>query len=818
LTLSVTLFSHSRSVFNPESFQNDKKVTFVCPRPSIADSVRQKFSKEHGRSVQSITISKFIKDLIAELGLELSITRKSDLMLELSSLWKIRCSELSEEIFHQAFNHLTELRSFTMDPHLIDEALNHLDPTLSEVVRLFWLYIDAREIIDEQKSYQLITDSLNDWDTVDQLDENQGESPGKIIFFGFSHLSSGQVDLLQSLSRIYKVDIPFPGKVYDKTINSDWIRWVSAASENVFKEKDEYQFKQEISYKTFPKNSINKAVKAWGEENIGKKQIVLAEKNPSGEQLAEVAIEKAKFKSEIKIFASFLDCENENIRALFRESKQESISSEDLENYLEMRKEEAITKGKKDFKFFRNLKVIEEIQKVFKIWQDLSSENNNLSLFEWGVFLKIIQLNLPRNSLVSLTQEEDYSFIGGYELLNSHDSNIPVLICVQSKYRSLLSGGEKYEEEIAQILGSLGPLQRSELDFLILKQSILEVLEDEKSSLLIEYGLLESDRGWSQILASFPDHLQRDLELKEDKKEYYDYLKDEINKEKIKEIRNMSASRMQTYFECPRRYHFQYNQKFEIEVDKSIYLEARELGELEHKAVELYYKENERPAEGGPYLLFCKKVIEDYCLEKKKVLEKVILEEALVEVSTFSYNGIKEINKLISLDPLMELCFEKELSSEKYPFVNGRVDLLIKSKKLGNIVIDFKRSEYSIPTKSQLEALRYSQIWYYLFNLEIQNEDIFFWGYFNLSSPESSLFMVQDKEKKEDYKELLFAEGSTPGVLGKELLEMEGEFLSFMNKNWEELRTDENFLARPVDSAVCQFCVVKSFCSRRDEV
>ena len=109
--------------------------------------------KDH--QLEMITISKFTKDLLNKfskkhLDKEISISKKSELMLELSVVWSEYFSDYKDELFFESFNHLTELRSHSTDLLLMDEALLDFDEDKRKIIKVFWHFLDSAETVDEQ--------------------------------------------------------------------------------------------------------------------------------------------------------------------------------------------------------------------------------------------------------------------------------------------------------------------------------------------------------------------------------------------------------------------------------------------------------------------------------------------------------------------------------------------------------------------------------------------------------------------------------------------------------------------------------------------
>ena len=146
------------------NFENEyalsPEVLVVTPNPTIADQIRNSF-KNAQQKTESVTISKFIKDELGSLldeSLLESFRGKSELNLLLGAIWK-KVGEKNDYIgFKKAFNLLTELRSYSMNPQVFETVLEHYDPELARVVQIMHQILEDMEIIDEHKSYFLLSE------------------------------------------------------------------------------------------------------------------------------------------------------------------------------------------------------------------------------------------------------------------------------------------------------------------------------------------------------------------------------------------------------------------------------------------------------------------------------------------------------------------------------------------------------------------------------------------------------------------------------------------------------------------------------------
>jgi len=128
-----------------ECLKSDKKTTIVCPNPALADELRASL-KDYLSHFETLTVAKFSSNLLEHFEPEREVMRKSELKVLLSTLWKLKFKESSSASFEQCFDILTDLRSYTLESHLIDAVLERMSKEVAECVRTFWLVMKEQEV------------------------------------------------------------------------------------------------------------------------------------------------------------------------------------------------------------------------------------------------------------------------------------------------------------------------------------------------------------------------------------------------------------------------------------------------------------------------------------------------------------------------------------------------------------------------------------------------------------------------------------------------------------------------------------------------
>ncbi|MDD0852421.1 PD-(D/E)XK nuclease family protein [Halobacteriovorax sp. GB3] len=783
--LSVSLYDNTSTVFSFDFVKDINLETIVvCPSPSEADNFRAQMTSIDMANV--VTISKFISEQIEENLGELEIMRKSDLMVHLASIWKTKFQESSSESFFQAFTLFTELRSFTLSLEMVEDVLETLDSELADVIRFFWAYLEEF-LVDEQKSYVLLNEKLKIKDH--EKDKNY-------IFWGFPHMNAHQVDLLNSLASSSHVYVPYSREVFSHTTRQDWVRWIEINKVEAI----EREINQKIPTILYPKGRMSEYLRNFfaSKENESF-DIVLAEKNPNLESLMEVPFSEAEYRTKAELF----DLEEKKAIALLEEFVNETNETKEIITKLKESIKETLKN--QDFKLLTVLRVIYDLLREY---YDISEINAKFTFFDLKILREVFPLDLPRTYFVPLKTSTSGIQVYGLEGF-SENSKKDVLLCVSSQQNSLKGGGQKFSEEITSFLATLGPIQRKELDFLNIKRMIHERCVNQKITLFLEEGLIDHDLAWSDILDGGELINQQEIVLSFNEKSP-DVIADKINKEQ--EIKKLSASRLQNYLDCPRKYYFNYIDRIAPDIVLERDLMPNELGELEHFVLGEFFKVNDELNE-DELIEFSREKIDEYLAKKNKVLTKELYEKYESEIVQYAKNGLVELYKLKDVFPKMEYVFEKNLN--EFGDFSGSIDFYAKTS-LGIVIIDFKRSISSIPDNIELLKFDKIQLWFYINEaLKKEGSNLFFAGYMNLSDIENSKFLIPELELVERLSERNFCKGSLKQIRNFEFEESLDEFQDFVEELISRLKVETHFKPKPLKSSVCTYCSVNKICPRK---
>ena len=295
--LSVILYHHSKNLKKLDFLDApERPVQMICPNPLVADAVRSTLTRYSSdfEKIDVLTISRFIGNAFQELGIEKNVARKSEILKVLAVAWKNFAPDLPDQSFMQVYQHLTDLRSFTLDAELIKESIEDYGEDMAQMILRFWYLLDEMGITDEQKAYVELAKTLREGE---KAQENENLREQSLLFWGFDFFNAGQVDLLKALSLRNDIYCPVPKAAYDKAISSDWVMWLGEHVKTI----DEPDSENHLRLSYFKKNRLAESLEL-ALTSKGPKSIFLAQKNPSLHQISEMSLAGAHFKTPINAF------------------------------------------------------------------------------------------------------------------------------------------------------------------------------------------------------------------------------------------------------------------------------------------------------------------------------------------------------------------------------------------------------------------------------------------------------------------------------------------------------------------------------------
>lgn len=770
---------------------NQENLTIITPNPQLADLVRSQFSVR-GAQVDCITISKFIRDELNQLNIDEILDNyrgKSELTLLLGAIWKKIGREPNHTKFNKAFNLLTEFRSFSLSDQVLETVLDHYDSELKESVLWLHRFLEQMEIVDEHKSYFLLSEKLRSSNVpVDY------PSDRNLVFSGFDFLSASQVDLFKSLGLRDNVYIPIYRDVYEKSQNSDWINWFDEHNLELIDISNKSISNSEIQCQNFPKGYLAKAL---SELSVLDFDLILGVKDLTREYVQEIPLVGFSSKVSVNIFSDdFEHCSN-RLDVLLDGNE---ISTGKLREFIQQEIQLLIR-----IKNFRSLKCYFTILNKVNEWESLSDENNVLSHFDLDIIKKSASLDLPRTNLATLNPLAQRKIKCLKDLDEFKNSKITMIL--SSNYLGLKASGSAYTENVEKYLSSIGPVKRAEFEMNILRSRLKEFMADNKVSLLVEDGYIEHETVWSDLLSELK-LVKEPLKLNFEQ-EKFSYITDE----KSLELKSISASKLQKYMDCPRKYYQQYALNQTPKVFLPSELNVMELGQLQHKVIEKYFEHSSVYEEEAH-----EKIVRAYLsrwMKDKDILEHV-REEYFIETKSYTQKTIQVISQMkkgLSLDHQFEYEFTESIEGIRY---NGSVDCFLSGANgKRKIILDFKRSNSVFLSYKSILEYEQVQLWFYLKRLLheklIDKDDEIAIGYIDLSKFENSTLFTNDEglahELKSNYE---FQKIS----LFKDFPSQLDEYSVLEEQAVTKMQQDRDFHPSPSGEKACNYCSIKNICSK----
>ncbi|MCO4753563.1 MAG: PD-(D/E)XK nuclease family protein [Bacteriovoracaceae bacterium] len=784
--LRIMLFNQTDNLYE-QGLATFDDALIVTPSPQVADIIRRKLTGIN-KSFDVVTISKFLRDELTLLvGDEVSenYRGKSDLLLLLSTLWKkLELEDASYELFQRCFHLLTDLRSFSMSDDVLETALEHFDPSIAFGTMRMHQILNQLDIYDEHRSYFQLSERLRSGDL--PIDY---ETERNIVFFGFDFLSASQVDLLRSYAIRDNVVLPSYEKVYESLTDWDWLSWLD--SEEVEKvHLDTERPVKKIKMTGYPKNYLSKVLKSTLEQHVGAPcQIIIGDRHPNFEKLQQTNLTRAKFKAPADILG-------DKINWLMDEIIKSDI---ELTDELIFKLEELIQESI-EAQDFRAIKAIQLLTKIVTQWRDLSDDNEQLSTFDIKILKEVLSLDSPRVFQTSLGRDKFLVELKSLKELEDIQKDCTKILCVSSDFTSPKGSLTTYTEGVEKYLSSIGPLRRAELEFISLKEKVLDIMDDNTWA-LIEEGVLDRDQNWKNLFDSVEMENSGQKISFEKNVDYHRVEADTDAKASV-----YSATKIQTFIECPKKYYFKYILKYSPDYVYEDRMQALELGRVQHKVIEDYVNTFSSYTEQDHLSIVEKALVS--ALAGKKV-SKTSRADYVFEAMNLTRLAIEQLLKLKAQGEI-KVQFEQDLKQKGF---RGSVDCVVETQD-DLFLLDFKRGTGSIPSQKGFKSYEKVQLWFYANHWNTDNKNLCL-GYVCLSEMESSTLYFDSSEFKDNAKGLFEAKAIS---LEKNFDELFEDYKKFETSTISRMETATDFKANPQAAKVCQYCDFNKMCSRSGEV
>lgn len=754
-------------------------VVFVAPSPVKADGLRIRLGSVNQ---DVVTIAKFTADLIQVLwkaGGRPEVKRKADLLLIFGLLKNKYFPELGYEQFTQAYNLFSDLRSFTLDLEALSPVLDEQPQEIKKAVALFWQLLEVTGYHDEHGAYQKITEEL-------RSAEEHVELRKTYIFWGFSHLNGQQVDLLKALSIRYDVIVPFPLALREKLKKSDWISW--AIDANVEEVEHGVMLRQPRA--NWVRVNSREHTKVLKEMVRDGDQIVLGVSKLGPLHIDFVPSKKVSYKIPHQL-----------IEAEIQELKESLRPGTDLRAQLKAK----ILPGN-----YKLLKAIQLYEEALDLLSGLTDDAPVVDNFFLKLLGDVVSLNQPRTSWFPMAQEELTISLKDTSSLEEIDRTRRVILCIDERFDEIQGLGQNYPEVIQKTLGSIGPMKRNELELLFKQWEFNDLFSEADVTLLMSEGTLKHSLVWKRILSEVAFNTIDPDRSATDKKviDHFQAIEKKVYQG------SFSASKFQTFTDCPRKFYFSYVDKVfpSIELEKDF--DALTSGTIIHKIIEIFHKEK-LDLPGLPALTA--RIMEEHILQGELNLPRDTYEQRKLIFNHRALNGIRFLEELKgSLDPQIQWQMEVDFNLVKDFPLKGKIDCLGVSDKF-ILLLDFKSTKGSASSNKEVEKFESIQLWTYARAARdlvpgLDGKSVIM-GFIVLDNPSESNLFAADDDTHHLLKSAKLCRAKQFEAGFTEMLKAaEERMLSLV----QSISSETSFPARPRTPKSCHFCELTKVCVKSE--
>ncbi len=782
--LEPLLYRHSRDIWQGLASRAGKNIVAIVPDPMRADYLRLLLEEEGIEQVEVKTISLFVKDyLTSQMGndSQLRLARKADLLMGLGKAWRNYGQALGNQrylqysFFEKIYRIFSELRSYTLDQELWNSVLSLLPEDLAEGVFLLGQVYENYGLWDEQSTYYYMKQALL---------KEEGVEEQHFFFWGFDHFSAQQIDWLKSLAIRHQVTIPIAQALIPELDPADYISWLWG--EDFWKKFSFTKMTENIPVECiqFSEGSLAETLKAELPLDA-KTDLYLGTRKLQLEHLQDLPFENLRFKIPLDWGEGQLAYFSNWIAAKVGEGIWVCDLTEALTQEIQRANE-----SEND--------ILVKICCAYLLTLKRNYEDQEMIFpFDQQLLEQINALNLPRIFKTSLRLFENHLSIYDLKQVSLYEESSWNVLCLGGQFEKPVSASDLFNEKALSFLREIGPVRRKEFEILNLRQRIEELCSHSKVLLVVEREFLQHDVDWPQILEGL------DLRVRPDSPRNKIPLSTQLPFMRVngvfEETRGVSASRLQSYIDCPRRFYFTYIDKVSNEASLANEVDVRILGEIEHQLIQSYFESAGTCSleEEAKRLLFQQLNENDIHLGEKN------LEKSLLELVSYAQNGISLLESVIEQKKLIKIEFEKELKKGQ-----GRIDCLL-TTHAGTYLFDFKRGKSSIGTLTEIWSYDKIQLWFYLARLDIALTDLAGFGYICLKDISAStlISLVGKEQLNENVK-------FSPGELDKVESGLD-EYRVFEAEQIEKLKNEKLFLPHAKNNKSCVFCDFRSVCPER---
>ena len=781
MSVKKVIYSSANEVWSYFNASSGEKILIIVPNPIFADSLRAVLKGLNlSEKIIVDTISHFIKERSKTYfneSYQNYYRTNSELFQFLGVAW-LRAGHGSFVEFNRIFKLLTDLRSFSTELDLFHEYFAEIEQKDLEKIIYLWTFMNEANIWDEQSLYS-------------ELSCSDLEESFSFCIYGFDYLSGNQIDFINSIARTNDVYVPIPMELLPYCTNLDWVNWLEGEEVVVSESSNKL-----ITAKFFEFESnnllhqFNEIVEQETSEKKGKLNVLLADTSLDLEEELQYIFKEMKFKLPVESFEIALRTVKNELLTMVSENSDKTLF---LENIV---KEIKLAVENRDYK---KLKLLTDFKLELESIQDQFSLDLPIDEFLLDLLFRVVEMNLPRLNLIS--EKTDSSCV--YRQFKNINVPLPtddkIVFIIKKKYNDFFSFRE-VEESIFK-LASIGPIKRPDFDYEFKKANFYNAISNNPVSFLVERGTAKEKVIWKDIFSEIEAE-ERSIELVE-KRELPTLKNTGIESKLLK----LSASKIQTYMDCPRKYYYKYMEKLNVSVDSIESFSPRDEGIVMHEVVEKFLVRYDTYEQSNlnEQIQIC---LESYLEENKKTLNEFALGYQRIKLFDLTHKIVQLLIHLKNSEFVLDIKFEEFFEDDGEISKSGYIDILVMTSK-GVIILDLKRSGNSIPSMKSFCDFSTLQLWFYACHSGLEN--IIGVGYLCGDDVENSIYYSDQLDSCEVLAEGGISKIQSKGIFNDSKLD---SYRLFEKEIIDSLLADNDFLPGPSSSSICDFCDFSNICPK----
>lgn len=761
----------------------------IVPSRAYADGLPE--GARRGARVQPIDA--FVREHLEARSEDTEHKNQASLTLELGADFARGFPKGGLDLFLQALRLLMDFRGFTLDPERGGEGLDLVGGPAAEAAKFLWSRMDGRGTVDDHGRYGLVGDGylggaglLKDED---------------VTFMGFNHLTAVQVDMIKAVGEANRTAVAVERYALERSLDTDWPAWFGAGPAGGGGPADGGPGAARARMFAFPKARLAETLDhvLKGERVF---DVVLAQKEPGFAHCSEAAVGGASFAHGAALFEAPVEGALEEA-GLWLAGRGGEAPAEALRDFLGGRLRGAALAGD-----FRRVKVLALLAEALEEWAALAGAGAAVGAFVAGVLGEAVRLRAPKATAFTASRSGGGRVLG---IEGIRAAGAPAVL-VASSGHAPLHGGEAavHDQGVLEFLASMGPVRRGGFEALGFRKGVLDFLAASSDNiLLVEDGLMESDPFWGGLRDEFAAAgrpLRPSMAIPSGGGGAQDHL-GALPKKAYEGGAPWSATRLQTYRDCPRKFYYSYVERLPSKFRVRGALDGAMKGTVEHAAIRAC-------CEGGltePADVAGVVEKELAAFEKRNGMRVKDADRrvALAEMTARTENGVRFVEEVRKKFSFTKGVFEKEIEQDGF---TGRVDFVAKCPD-GDVVLDFKRSAGAVPSLSAVQEHRHVQMPFYIHHLGLDPRNVVLAGFFCLGEPaESTLFhsfgktALKDASGDWDLEPKTDKAWKTPDALER--------YPDVEEKLIQDVLRDTEFRAEPLSRDACRYCQVRAVCPR----